>query len=453
MEGYLRRVVRPIAVLSAPLVAFFLIQNAVSLAALAMVGRLGSAALAGVGLGNVLFTLLLALLYGLDTGTQAIVSRATGAGAPREAGAALTNALALGAPLGLALAAAAWTAGPPLVSLMLGAGPAADAGADFLRAAAPALALFGVTIAFYAYWIAVGRPAVAFTVTAAVAPCQILASFLLIHTAGLGALGAGLATSLPGMATLALQVMIAWRYAPIPGLFARPPDRTGLGDIVRIGWPVSLQQSLSQACLMGAFAIVARLGVAEVAVINVLNNLMLLPMQLAVGLGVAAATLVGQALGRGDLLEARRWGWRAGWAGAALATPIALTVLVAPQAVLRLFIDDPATAVMAVWPAQLLAAAMSLDAFARILSFALRGAGATKAATSVAFVTQGILLLPILWTVGIAMGLGLRGVVGVQAAMLVIEALAYIAIWRSRLWEHVRIAGLPTSQADQRRAA
>ena len=50
MEGYLRRVVRPIAVLSTPLVAFFLIQNAVSLATLAMVGRLGSAALAGVGL-------------------------------------------------------------------------------------------------------------------------------------------------------------------------------------------------------------------------------------------------------------------------------------------------------------------------------------------------------------------------------------------------------------------
>jgi MATE family multidrug resistance protein len=46
---------RAILKLSAPLVAFFLVQNLVGLAAIAMVGRLGDTALAGVGLGNVLF--------------------------------------------------------------------------------------------------------------------------------------------------------------------------------------------------------------------------------------------------------------------------------------------------------------------------------------------------------------------------------------------------------------
>ncbi|HLZ77037.1 MATE family efflux transporter [Phenylobacterium sp.] len=442
MEGYLRRVARPIAVLSAPLVGFFLIQNAVSLATLAMVGRLGSAALAGVGLASVLFTLLLALLYGLDTGAQAIVSRATGAGEPRQAGAALTQALALGAPLGLALCAVAFLAGPAVLTAMLGPGAAASTGAAFLRAASPALLLFGLTIPFNAAWIASGRPTVAFAVTAAVAPCQVLASFLLIHSANLGAPGAGMAMTAAGVLTLGLQAAIAWRWAPVPGLFARRLSRAGLGDIVRIGWPVSVQQSLSQACLLGAFAIVARLGVAEVAVINVLNNLMLAPIQLAVGLGVAAATLVGQSLGRGERPEARRWGWRAATAGAVLATPLGLIVLAAPETVLPLFISDPAVVAMAVWPARLLAAVVSLDIFARVLGFALRGAGATKAATFVPFITQGALLLPMLWIVAIVLGRGLPGFVAVEAAMLAIEALVYIVIWRSPLWVNVPIAGV-----------
>ncbi|MGH6971373.1 MAG: MATE family efflux transporter, partial [Caulobacteraceae bacterium] len=66
--------------------AFFLVQNFASLACLAIVGRLGDAALAGLGIGGVLCGAATALLYGFDTAVQALVSRATGAG--REAGAA-----------------------------------------------------------------------------------------------------------------------------------------------------------------------------------------------------------------------------------------------------------------------------------------------------------------------------------------------------------------------------
>src|ERR1700761_141492 len=82
---------RVIAGLGAPLIGFFLIQTVVNLVGLAMLGRLGDAALAGVGLANAVFGLLLALLYGFDTGVQAIVARATGAGRAERCGAVLTD--------------------------------------------------------------------------------------------------------------------------------------------------------------------------------------------------------------------------------------------------------------------------------------------------------------------------------------------------------------------------
>ncbi|MGH6957584.1 MAG: MATE family efflux transporter, partial [Caulobacteraceae bacterium] len=110
--------IRPILALAAPLAAFFLVQNFASLACLAIVGRLGDAALAGLGIGGVLCGAATALLYGFDTAVQALVSRATGAG--REAGAAeaATNALALSIPMAAALALALWAFGPALVGAM-----------------------------------------------------------------------------------------------------------------------------------------------------------------------------------------------------------------------------------------------------------------------------------------------------------------------------------------------
>lgn len=437
-----KRPARIIAALSAPLVGFFLIQNLVSLATLAMVGRLGDAPLAGVGVGNALYALLLALLYGLDTGVQAVVSRTTGAEARERMGATLANGLSIAAPLGGALMLAAWFVGPHLLRAM-GVDPAVSAaGTAFLAGAAPSLLLLSVTIPFNAYWIGSGQPGVAFGVTVLTAPCQVLFSLGLIVGARLGPVGAGLAITLATAVGFAAQMVIATRLRPIPGLFRRRPDRPGMAGIVRIGWPVSAQQSLVQACLMAAFAIVARLGVAEVAVVNVLASLMLLPIQTATGMGTAAATLVGQSLGRGEPGEARRWGWRAGAYGALAVAPLGCAVLAAPSLVLGLFIADPATVALAVWPARLLALSIGLEAFGRILGFSLRGAGATKAATAIPFVTQCLAVLPAIWLVGVRLGYGLRGVVSVQVAIIVIEATAYAWIWNRGRWDGVRIAGL-----------
>jgi Na+-driven multidrug efflux pump len=50
---------------------------------------------AGIGIGSVLFSMLMAVLFGIDTGVQAVVARRIGAGQARLAGAALNDALAI----------------------------------------------------------------------------------------------------------------------------------------------------------------------------------------------------------------------------------------------------------------------------------------------------------------------------------------------------------------------
>jgi putative MATE family efflux protein len=431
--------------LGAPLIAFFLIQNLANLAALAFVGRLGDAVLAGVGVASVIYGVVLALMSGFDTGVQALVSRATGAGDKARAGEILIDALAASAPLGALICAAVWLWGPAVLAGMLHDPAAVAAGAANLRWIAPSLALLGLTIPVNAAWIGSGRPALAFLVTAVTAPAQVLLTALLVLGAGpipaLGAAGAGAAGTLDCLIGALLQLALVLRFGLVKRW--RRPDLGGVARIVAIGWPVSGQQSLLQFGIMIAYAIVAQLGTASAAVISVLVNLTLITINTAMGFGVASATLVGQSLGRGRADEARTWGWRAARIGVLATAPLGLAAALAPAPLLGLFLHDPATLALAVWPMRILGLAVAADTAGRVLSFAFRGAGATKIAAGVPFVSQSLLLLPLIWWVGVRLGQGVLGIVWVQATLTLAESAALIWLWRGDIWARATEPGPP----------
>jgi putative MATE family efflux protein len=426
----------PIMRLGAPLIAFFLVQSVVNLFCLAFIGRLGTATLAGVGGASAIYGVVLALLFGFDTGVQALVSRATGAGEAARLGGILGEALALAVPLGLGLSLALWSIGPSLLAGILSDPVAVSAGAAYLRAGAPTIVLLALTVPINAAWIGAGRPAIAFVVTGLTAPIQVGLTFLLVFGAGpvpaLGVAGAGTASMLGCLAGAVLQLTLMRRLRLVSRWQA--PTAAGMLRIVAIGWPVSAQQSFGQLGLMVAYATVAQLGDAGAAVINVLLNLTLVTIQSANGLGVAAATLVGHALGRGDPGDARRWGWRtAGW-GAVLIGPFGLVAAVAPEPLLRLFLHDPATLALAMWPARLIGLNVAADTVHWVLCFAFRGAGATKIAAGVPFASLWLIQLPLMWWIGLGLRQGVLGMVKVQVALSVAEAVVLAIVWSGGFW-------------------
>ena len=435
----------PIVGLGTPLIAFFLVQNVVNLVSLAILGRLGDTALAGVGAASAIFGVVLALLYGVDTGVQAIGSRITGAGRENRLSEVLADAWCVSIPLGAILCAIQCAFGPGLVKAMLSDRAAVAAGSAWLIAAAPALLFFAITIPINASWIGAGRPRIAFLVTLLLAPAQILLALLLVFGAGpipaLGAAGSALAMSLSGLVGVAVQVALAVRLRP--GFLRTAPRLSGVRAVAAIGWPVSVQQSLSQLSLMFAFVIVAELGTAPAAIINVLVSLIAFPTQSATGIGVAAATLVGQSLGRGDANEARRWGWRTSGAGVILLAPLGLIALVAPQHLLGPFLRDPHTLMQAVWPARILGLSLSIFSLQIVLGFAFRGAGATKISAGIPFGSQWLVQLPLMWWVGVHLHQGVVGLVLVQVGVAVVDAVLLALLWIGRGWTGVRIGGGP----------
>ena len=433
--------IKPLFALGTPLVGFFLIQTVTSLATVAMLGRLGDAAIAGVGVASAVYTAICALLWGVDTGVQAIVSRAVGAGRADRIAGVLSAAHAGAIPLAAVIGAATWLFGPKLIALILPDHAAAAVGGAWIAVAAPSIVLLAVTLPINAAWIGSGRPAVTMAVTAASAPLQIGLTLAFVLGAGpvrgLGGPGAALAMDATMLAAFVAQVALALRF--IPGFGRVRPSASGVAEIAAIGWPISSQQSLLQVALMGVFAVVAQLGAAPAAIINVLLTLTSPATQIAGGLGNAAATLAGQSLGRGDVQEARAWGWRATGLTVAITAPMGLALALAPQALLGAFLRDPATLAMAILPARIVGVGVAINGAAVALGFAFRGAGATKIAAVVPFVSLWLLQLPLMAWIGLGLHQGLAGIVAVQTVVVAADVVALALVWASPIWTRVWI--------------
>ena len=449
MSATLPRRVGPIFALGAPLVGFFMIYTAVNIATVGMLGRLGNAAIAGVGVGAAVYGAICALLYGVDTGVQAIVSRATGGGRPERIAGILAAAHAGAIPLALVVGTATLAIGPGLVALILPDHAAAAIGGAWIRLAAPSMVFLAVTLPINAAWIGSGRPAIATAVTAALAPLQIALTVLFVlgvgPVRGFGAIGGALALDAAMLAGAVLQVALALRL--IPGFLRVRPRASGVLEIAAIGWPISAQQSLLQVALMGVFAVIAQLGAAPAAIANVLLTLTSVPTQTGTGLGVAAATLVGQALGRRDTHEARAWGWRTTTVTVAVTAPMGLLLALAPQTLLGPFLRDPATLAMAILPARIVGFGVAINTASIVLGFAFRGAGATKIAALVPFVSIWFVQLPLMTWIGLGLHQGLAGMVAVLTGVTTADVLVLAALWAGASWSRVRI-GAATAPSE-----
>ena len=120
--------------------------------------------------------------------------------------------------------------------------------------------------------------------------------------------------------------------------------------------------------------------------------------------------------------------------GALVLLPISLIILATPRATLGLFVKDPATIEHGAAPLAVLALAISIDAFGRILGFALRGVAATGPVTAVALALQWLVQLPLTWLVGVHLGFGLIGIAINRLVLYVVEAAIVTLMWRSGFW-------------------
>jgi len=429
--------------LALPIMGGMVSQNIMNLIDTAMVGSLGKAALAAVGLSSFAAFMSQAFITGLSSGVQAMAARRMGAGRREVMAVPLNGGLAVAVLLGVPLTIALFLAAPPLYPY-LNSDPAVIAdGVPYLQARLCATTAVGMNFAFRGYFNGVSLSRIYLRSLLVMHGCNVVLNYGLIFgklgLPELGATGAGIGTAIATYVGTATYCVMALRYARRAGFLHGLPDRQTFRTMLALSVPSGIRQLFFAAGLTALFWIVGQVGTASLAAANVVVNLMLVAILPGMGLGMAAASLVGQALGRRDKPDAKQWGWDVVKVAVVVLGVAGLPMLVIPELLLGVFIHDPATLEVGRLPLQIVGVTIALDGVGLVLQNAMLGAGDSRRVMVVAIVLQWILFLPVAYGVGPWLGGGLVAVWLAQVGYRFIQAGCYALMWHRGRWAQIKV--------------
>ena len=434
---------RRIFSIALPIIGGMVSQNVLNLVDTAMVGGLGDEALAAVGLGSFANFMSMAFITGMSAGVQAMSARRKGEGRESETAVPLNGGLLVAVLLAVPLSLLLIQAAPILFPLLIGDEAVQRLGVPYLQVRLAGMAFVGSNFAFRGYWNAVDLSRLYLRTILVMHATNILFNALLIYGLlgfpELGSTGAGVASTIAtGVGTLTYFIL-GFRHARPNGFLRGLPDLATLKTMLKLAVPAGVQQLFFAAGFTALFWIVGKIGTPEVAAANVLINVTMVAILPGIGLGIAAGSLVGQALGRGDPVDAKRWGWEVVGVGALLMGLLGLPMVLLPDLVLAPFLHDANTLELARLPLQISGLTLVVDAMGLVLLNALMGAGAVRSTLAVSLGMQWGVGLPMAFLLGPTLGFGLVGAWASQVFYRVVQAGIFGVLWQRGSWASIKL--------------
>ena len=251
--------------LALPIMGGMVSQNVMNLVDIAMLGVLGDAALAAVGLAQFATFTGGAFIIGLATGVQATSARWLGAGRSREIAVPLNGGLLLvlllGVPTSLLLIAFA----PELFGVLSRDAAVSAEGSVYFQARLLGLVAMGTNFVFRGYWNAVNLSKIYMRTIILMNVTNIVLNWLLIFgnlgAPRLGVLGAGIGTDRGAVRRIGRLSAHRVATAPGPAAFSTVgPDRPTLRALLRLSVPAGMQHVFFAAGMLAFFWILGNIG-------------------------------------------------------------------------------------------------------------------------------------------------------------------------------------------------
>jgi MATE family multidrug resistance protein len=333
--------------LATPIALTQLGQIAMMTTDLALIGRLGTDAVAGASLGQTVSFMGFVVGMGLVSAVAPLTAQAFGARDPHR----LRRALRVG------LWGAFLVAIPIMVLqllgeqglLLLGQAPAsAHLAGTYLKGMVWA-ALPGLwTIAIRGFMGSVNRPEPGLWIMLAAIPLNALTAYALIYGAfglpRLELLGAGLGTTIVSWAMCLASMWVAANVRPFRKfrVFTHVfrADWPLLRELFAVGAPIAVAFVLEYGLFGSAALLMGLIGTLALTAHQVALNVAAVLFMVPFGVGMAATVRVGHAVGRGDVSAVRRAGFAGIVLGAAFMTVMTAIVLATRYDIAMLFLGS-----------------------------------------------------------------------------------------------------------------
>ncbi|MER7179012.1 MATE family efflux transporter [Streptomyces hyaluromycini] len=397
----------------------------------AIVGHLGTAQLAGLGIASALLTTAVSVFVFLAYATTAAVARRVGAGDLQAAIRQGMDGIWLALLLGAVVIAVVLPLAPGIVDVFGASATAAPYATTYLRISS--LGIPAMLVVLAATGVLRGlqdtRTPLYVAVAGFIANAGLNAA--LVYGAGLGIAGSAWGTVIAqcGMAAVYLTVVV--RGSRRHGVSLRP-EAAGIRASAQAGVPLLVRTLSLRAILMIATAVAARLGDADVAAHQIVLSLWSLLAFALDAIAIAGQAVIGRYLGAEDAVGAREACRRMVQWGIATGVVLGLLVIASRPLFLPLFTGDPTVKSTALPALLIVALSQPISGVVFVLDGVLMGAGdgpylaGAMVLTLVVF-TPVALIVPTL-------GGGLTALWGAMTLMMTVRMLTLWLRARSGRW-------------------
>jgi putative MATE family efflux protein len=402
---------------------------------IAFVSRLGTDAVAAVGITEALITVLYGTAIGLGVGLTAMVSRRIGAHDAAGAAAVTGQAMWIGVALSIVIGITGVVYARDLLEIMGASEAVVDHGVGFtaviLGGSITIIYLFllnaafrgagDATVALRSLWLANG-------INIVLDPCLI---FGLGPFPEMGVTGAAVATTIGrgiGVIYQLWYLMDGRGRIEFHVRFLRPNLTLAL-RMIRISLGGIGQFLIATASWIGVMRIVSIYGSSAIAAYTIALRMMEFVFLPAWGLGNAAATLVGQNLGAEKPDRAEESAWRAAKYNAVFMTFTGVFLLIFAEFITGLFSSEPDVLRWGTSCLQILSIGFPMYAVGMVVVQSLNGAGDTTTPVVLNLICFWVLQIPLAFWLATETQLGPNGafvaIVVAESLLTVLAALMF----------------------------
>jgi len=409
------------------------------------VGKLGEAAVAGVGVAGIAIQMVMSGMMGMATGMRAMIARYIGAGDLKNAENIATQAMIFNGVISTLLAVAGYMLAEPILRLMGLEQEVVAYGAAYLRVVCLSAIPMSLRFMCEGSMQAAGDSFRPMTVTVVyrlfhIALCPFLVFGWWIFPR-LGVAGAGVTNIFSQTLGLVISLWILYSGRTRLRLIVKGIhiDWGAIWRIIRIGIPSSvmgIQMTLGAWVLI---LLISPFGTMAVAAHTIWQRIDMVLMMPVMGLGMGAGVLAGQNLGAGKPDRAVRSGWIAALIAEGFMLFWAIVIVLLAEYIVRLFNTDAGLVDMGSTFLRIACAYYTVFAFAPVFQYCISGSGDTLPPMILSIVGTWVLQLPLAYLLIHVTNWGVYGIRWAMAINAIVGTSGFVAYYISGRWKRKAI--------------
>lgn len=438
--------VREVLGLALPAMMENILQVFLGIIDMIFIARLGTEAVAGVGMTNLLMNIYIAIFTALGVGTTAVVSRNIGARKKRAAELAVEQSVYSTLLIGLLLGLMTLIFASDLMSIVGAEERVISSALPYFQSVAIPSVFLALMLVLSSALRGAGDTKTPMKVTLVINILNVVLDYILIFGllgfSGLGILGAGLATSISRfIGVLILLYALILKKGPLDTVFKHGLiiKEKMIKSIWVIGLPAALERLVMRFGQVVYSAMIIKLGTEAYAAHNIAGSIESLSYMPGYGFAIAASTLVGQNLGANNPERAQKMGIISTWLGIGFMVSIGLLFFIFARPLGLLYTQEEIVLQQVVSVLKIIALVQPALCLTLVITAALQGAGDTKFPMYSTILGIWGIRVGGVYLLGIVFKLGLFGVWLAVACDLVFRGFLLLCRFKKGKWKEINL--------------